>query len=105
LSRLWPVGEAAQADYENLRSAVLAGLAPVGEAATRFEAEGLRGLIRRPVAEAVFTACLHGPPGQPGRLIPTRDWRLLQTPTPFFSAHRATGKGTAWRSRVSGREG
>jgi len=60
LSRLWPVGEAAQADYENLRSAVLAGLAPVGEAATRFEAEGLRGLIRRPVAEAVFTACLHG---------------------------------------------
>ncbi len=60
MSRLWPVGEAAQADYESLRVAVLAGTAPVGVVAARFEAHGLWGLIRRPVAEAVFGAQLHG---------------------------------------------
>lgn len=60
MSRLWPVAEASQSDYEQLRAAVLAGLSPVGAPASRFESEGLCGLIRRPAAEASFTACLHG---------------------------------------------
>lgn len=60
MRRLWPVGEAAQADYESLRVAVLAGTAPMGVVSARFEAHGLWGLIRRPVAEAVFGAHLHG---------------------------------------------
>jgi hypothetical protein len=58
--RLWPVCEAAQADYEQLRAAVLAGMTPLGPAATRFWGEGLWGLIRRPAAEAVFSARLQG---------------------------------------------
>jgi hypothetical protein len=60
MSQLWPVAEAAQADYEHLRATVLAGLVPMGAPASRFEAEGLIGLIRRPAAVAVFTATLHG---------------------------------------------
>jgi hypothetical protein len=60
VSRLWPVVEAAQADYEQLRAAVLAGLVPMGAAATRFEAAGMWGLIRRPVSTAAFTARLRG---------------------------------------------
>ena len=60
MSRLWPVAEAAQADYEQLRAAVLAGLAPMGAAATRFEAAGMWGLIRRPASAAALTARLHG---------------------------------------------
>jgi hypothetical protein len=57
---LWPPAEAAQADYEALRAAVLAGLAPAGPTAARFEASGLWGLIRRPSAAPCFTACLRG---------------------------------------------
>lgn len=65
---LWPVAEAAQADYEALRAAVMAGTTPAGPTASRFEAEGLWGLIRRPVAEAVYSARLYGaarPPWTP----------------------------------------
>jgi hypothetical protein len=58
--RLWPVAEAAQADYERLRAAVLAGATPLDAAAARFERDGMWGLIRRPQAEAVFAARLHG---------------------------------------------
>ena len=60
MSRFWPVAEAAQADYELLRAAVLAGAAPVGQAAARFAAQGLFGLLRRPQSEPVFAARLHG---------------------------------------------
>jgi hypothetical protein len=66
--RLWPVAEAAQADYEQLRAAVLAGTTPLGAAAARFERHGMWGLIRRPAAEAVFVARLYGgarPPWTP----------------------------------------
>lgn len=64
----WPPTEAAQADYEQLRAAVLRGLGPVGVAAARFETQGLWGLIRRPAATEVFTARLWGasrPPWTP----------------------------------------
>jgi hypothetical protein len=53
-----PAGEAAQADYEQLRAAVITGCASAGPAAVRFELEGLFGLICRPAATAVFTARL-----------------------------------------------
>lgn len=56
----WPPAEGAQADYEALRSAVLAGMTPVGPAAARFLRSGLVGLIRRPSSEPVFVASLHG---------------------------------------------
>ncbi len=56
----WPASEAAQADYEALRSAVLAGATPVGPAAARFSRAGLLGLIDRPSAQPVFVASLQG---------------------------------------------
>lgn len=57
---LWPVGEAAQADYETLRAAVLAGTPLLGAAAARFERCGLAGLITHPTAEPAFVATLRG---------------------------------------------
>jgi hypothetical protein len=57
---LWPVGEAAQADYETLRAAVLAGVPLLGVVAARFGQCGLAGLIAHPAAEPVFTATLRG---------------------------------------------
>jgi hypothetical protein len=65
----WPVGQAAQADYETLRAHVLAtGYLPDSVTATRFTRRGLAGLIAWPAAEPVFTAELIGarrPPWTP----------------------------------------
>ena len=61
MSRFWPVAEAAQADYESLREAVLAGTRPLGPAALRFEAAGLWGLLRRN-GRASYGARLFGAP-------------------------------------------
>jgi hypothetical protein len=62
---LWPPAEAAQADYEALRTAALAGT-PLAEAtAARFARGGLAALIARPVAEPVFVAVLRGAPRHP----------------------------------------
>jgi hypothetical protein len=67
--RFWPVGEAAQADYETLRAHVLAtGAAPDSLTAARFARRGLPGLIAWPSAEPVFDAALlgaHRPPWTP----------------------------------------
>lgn len=58
---LWPVAEAAQADYESLRRSVLAGTPWRGDAiARRFERSGLAGLIRAPAAEPAYLAELVG---------------------------------------------
>jgi hypothetical protein len=55
----WPVGEAAQADYETLRSHVLSiGTLPESLAAARFIRRGLPGLIAWPTAEPIFQADL-----------------------------------------------
>ena len=65
----WPQGEAAQADYEMLRSCALAGRLPAGLPAARFARRGLAGLIAWPAAEPVFRAELAGaarPPWTPG---------------------------------------
>jgi hypothetical protein len=60
-SRLWPVSEPAQADYERLRALVLAG-EPGDEslAARRFARRGLAGLISWPQAEPDYVGSLHG---------------------------------------------
>jgi hypothetical protein len=53
----WPPVEAAQLDYEVLRTHALApGGLPQGLAAARFARRGLAGLIARPAAEPVFVA-------------------------------------------------
>ena len=64
----WPIGDAAQADYEALRTAVLAGTALPSVAAARFARRGLAGLIAWPVAEPIYSAVLLGaqrPPWTP----------------------------------------
>jgi hypothetical protein len=59
--RFWPVGESAQADYEALRAAALAGERPCDEfAAARFARRGLAGLIAWPRAEPVYLGALVG---------------------------------------------
>ena len=66
----WPVAEAAQADYEALREAVLAGEPPDSLAAARFARRGLSGLIAWPTAEPVFRVVILGarrPPWTPRR--------------------------------------
>lgn len=99
MSRLWPVAEAAQADYEALREAVLAGARPFGPAAARFEAEGLWGLLRRPVAVACYSARLFGaarpawtPYGDP-RLEALADAYLLVLSAHGAGAELAPGAG------------
>lgn len=64
----WPATEAAQADYETLRQAVLANEETLSIAAGRFERRGLAGLIAWPNAEPVFTVSVVGaarPPWSP----------------------------------------
>ena len=58
--RFWPIGEAAQADYEALREAVLSGQPVQSVMAARFARRGLAGLIAWPVAEPVYAAVLVG---------------------------------------------
>lgn len=61
MSRLWPVAEAAQADYERLREAVVSsGRLPDDLASARFARRGLAGLIAWPVAEPAFAAVAIG---------------------------------------------
>ena len=67
--RFWPVGEAAQANYETLRAHVLTtGAPPDSLIAARFARRGVAGLIAWPSAEPVFAAALLGavrPPWTP----------------------------------------
>ncbi len=56
----WPVSEAAQADYEQLRALALAGVPALGPAARRFESYGLWGLITSPRAAPAFVASIVG---------------------------------------------
>lgn len=71
MSRSWlEQPEPAQADYETLRAAALAGTPILGVAASRFARLGLAALITRPVSEPSFVAVLTGarrPPWTPHR--------------------------------------
>ncbi len=62
MTRLWPISEPAQADYEQLRAIVLAGESP-GEllVARRFARRGLAGLISWPAAEPAYLGSVIGP--------------------------------------------
>ncbi|MCA1676465.1 MAG: hypothetical protein LC799_31265 [Actinobacteria bacterium] len=70
----WPAAEAAQADYEALRAAVLADETPDSLVAARFARRGLTGLIAWPVSEPVFLARLVGAARPPW--TPSTDPRL-----------------------------
>jgi hypothetical protein len=75
LSRcFWPIGEAAQADYEVLRGAVLSGEPMQSLTAARFARRGLAGLIAWPAAEPVYTAAIIG--AERARWTPYADPRL-----------------------------
>lgn len=69
MRHFWPVAEAAQADYERLRLAVLAdGRLPDDIASARFARRGLAGLIAWPAAEPAYSAMVIGaqrPPWNP----------------------------------------
>lgn len=68
MRRFWPVSEAAQGDYETLRTAVLAGTPLIGPLSARFEQGGLAALIARPRSAAAFMAAVVGvarPPWTP----------------------------------------
>jgi hypothetical protein len=56
----WPVGEAAQADYEQLRGLALAGVPALGASARRFERYGLWGLVASPQAAPAYVASFVG---------------------------------------------
>lgn len=59
--RLWPIGEAAQADYEALRAAARAGEPAHDElAAARFARRGLGGLIAWPSSEPLYLGTIAG---------------------------------------------
>lgn len=58
--RFWPVSEAAQADYETLRAAVLSGQPLQSLSAARFARRGLAGLIVWPVATPIYAAVIVG---------------------------------------------
>jgi hypothetical protein len=59
--RFWPIAEPAQADYEQLRSLVLAGEA-IDDLLTarRFERRGLSGLVSWPAADPVYLGSVIG---------------------------------------------
>jgi hypothetical protein len=59
--RFWPLGEASQADYEALRTAVLAAVPPRDElAAARFARRGLAGVIAWPRSEPLYLGAIVG---------------------------------------------
>jgi hypothetical protein len=92
--RFWPVGEAAQADYEALRAQVLAtGAVPDSLVAARFARRGLPGLIAWPAAEPVFDAALLGAPRPPW--TPHADPRLDALAAGFAVLLNADGAAAA----------
>lgn len=71
----WPIGEAAQADYEALRAhALCPGQLPSSLVAARFSRRGLAGLIAWPASEPVFSGPVLG--GLRPRWSPHDDPRL-----------------------------
>lgn len=78
---LWPVAEAAQADYELLRNAALYGSASADRRLVeRFAIGGLAGLIARPVTSPAYLVTILGAsrPAWSGRDDP-RQFALRET--------------------------
>lgn len=76
LRAFWPVGEAAQADYEVLRADALTAERTTTPSlpAARFARRGLAGLIAWPASEPVFTGPIVG--GLRPRWSPHHDPRM-----------------------------
>ncbi len=95
MTRFWPPAEAAQADYERLRQAVLDdGRLPDDIASARFARRGLPGLIAWPAAEPVFAARFVGavrPPWTP-HSDPRRDALAETYQLLLDTADRAVGR-------------
>ena len=91
--RFWPVGEAAQADYETLRRQVLStGALPDCLTTARFARRGLAGLIAWPAAEPVFRAELVGAVRPP--------WTPYDDPRLHALAAGFAQNAITWRRRV-----
>jgi hypothetical protein len=88
---LWPPGEAAQADYEALRAAALAGTPLADATAARFATGGLAALIAHPLTEPVFLAVVHGAPRHPW--TPHTDPRLEALAAGFELLLMGAGNG------------
>jgi len=99
--RFWPVSEAAQADYETLRAAVLSDQPMQSLTAARFARRGLAGLIAWPAAEPVYTALMVGAGRAPW--TPHTDPRLDALAAGYELLLRAAPAGTvAQRMRRCG---
>jgi len=97
----WPIGEAAQADYEALRIQALAGEQAASMSAARFARRGLAGLIAWPAAEPVFTGPVLG--GTRPRWSPHDDPRLDALAAGFaFLLGVETGRATGTMMEVIG---
>lgn len=90
----WPIGEAAQADYEALRAAALQGELPQADlAAARFTRRGLAGLIAWSASDPDYLASLVGAerPRWSGHEDP-REQALCEAYGLLLSAGQATSK-------------
>ena len=97
----WPVGEAAQADYEALREQVLVGQPSSSMSAARFARRGLAGLIAWPASEPVFTGPVLG--GTRPRWSPHDDPRMDALAAGFaFLLGVETGRATGAMMEVIG---
>jgi len=97
----WPIGEAAQADYEALRIQALAGEQAASMSAARFARRGLAGLIAWPASEPVFTGPVLG--GTRPRWSPHDDPRLDALAAGFaFLLGVETGRATGAMMEVIG---
>ena len=103
--RFWPVAEAAQADYEALRAAALAGEQPRDElAAARFARRGLAGLIAWPsVGAGLPRRDRRRAAAARGRAPRTRARRRSARPTASSSRTRRAGAARCGRSGDEGR--
>lgn len=99
MSRLWPVAEAAQADYERLRAAVVStGRLPDDVTSARFARRGLAGLIAWPDADPVFVAAIVGAQ-RPG-WTPYGDPRVESLAAVFGLLMGRSGAGTTTAGRL-----
>lgn len=100
----WPVGEAAQANYETLRTHVMtAGVLPDTLIAARFARRGLAGLVAWPSSEPIFHAELVGanrpawtPQADPRLDVLTERFLLLLRAAEPADPEAVTGTGQ-WR--------
>lgn len=97
----WPPAEAAQADYERLRAAVLAGTALADVTALRFARGGLSALIARPAAAPALVATVHGTRRAPW--TPHADPRMDALAAGFVLLLHAADQHPVWETQGDAR--